>query len=232
MGDIRNKIITISGDPRSGKSTIVRYLIEMFEKMGLSVKVIESGKRFREISQRRYFEKYPDRTDAKQADIQADEDFAKERSEIDKEVDEWLASLGKIINSKDTPNNIYIIDSRLAWFFLKEEETYDLRITVEDEIEAGRRALNDKSKGLQDSYINLQDAIEHTSKRRMLEIERFAKRGINIQDSRNFNFNKDTSNIKMEDLPQLATQIALDALEYWKRRDDKDKIRQNGDEER
>lgn len=232
MSDIKNKIFTISGDPRSGKSTIVKYLVEIFEGLGFEVKILESGKKFREISQRRYLEKYPDRIEAKQADIQADEDFAKERAEIDQEVDQWLASLGDIINSKDTPNVIYIIDSRLAWHFMN-ADSFDACITVNDKVEAGKRAFNDKSKGPQDSYNTLEEAIEHTLKRALAEIKRFAERGINKNDPNNFDYVKDTSNVKFEETLQVAIEIALRALQYWKiRKRENSVLTQNKGDER
>lgn len=225
MSKIRNKIITVSGDPRSGKSTIIKYLVKIFENMGFRVHVLESGAKFREISQRRYLEKYPDRVDAKQSDIQADESFAEERRQIDEEVDQWLRDLKKIINCKDTPNDIYIVDSRLAWFFFGEEEqdgeeeSFDMRITVDDEIEAGRRALNDKSKGPNDLYDKLTDAVEHTKKRKEAERKRYGERGINIGNPKNFNYNKDTSHVKIEELEKLAQEIVVEVLSYWRKRE-------------
>lgn len=219
MSKIRNKIITISGDPRSGKTTLVEYLVEILENMGFRVHVRASGDKYREISQQRYLEKYPDRVNAKQADIQTDESFAKERREIDEEVDRWLVSLREIINCKETPKDIYIIDSRLAWYFMGEGESYDVRITVKNKIEAGRRALKDKSKGPQDSYKDLPDAVEHTSRRTIAERERYIARGIDIEDSNNFNYNKDTSDIEIGEYRQLAMEIIEGAFTFWKKRE-------------
>lgn len=215
MNGIRNKILTISGDPRSGKSTIVKYLVEILENIGYEVRIYESGNKFREISQRRYLEMYPDRIDAKQADIQADEDFAKERDKIDEEVDQWLASLGDTINSEDTPNVIYIVDSRLAFHFMN-ADSFDACITVNDKVEAGMRAYNDKSKGPQDSYDTPEEAIKHTLARALAEIRRFAERGINKNDPNNFDYIKDTSHITLEQLPQLAREIYERAMQFWR----------------
>lgn len=215
MGDIRNKILTISGDPRSGKSTIVKCLVQILENMGYEVRIYESGIKFRDISQRRYSKMYPDRIDAKQADIQSDEEFAKERDKIDKEVDDWLKGLGNEINSEDTPNVIYIVDSRLAFHYMN-ADSFDACITVNDKVEAGMRAYKDKSKGPQDSYDTPEEAIIHTLARALAEIERFAEKGINKNDPNNFDYIKDTSHVTLQELPQLAREIYERAMQFWR----------------
>lgn len=69
MSEIKNKIITISGEPASGKSTVVKAFKEKSENMGYTVHIISTGLVFREIIKKEYLKMYPDRTDANLADI-------------------------------------------------------------------------------------------------------------------------------------------------------------------
>ena len=69
MNEIRNKIITISGKPASGKSTVVKALKEKSENMEYTVHIISTGLVFRKIIKKEYLKMYPDRTDANLADI-------------------------------------------------------------------------------------------------------------------------------------------------------------------
>ena len=72
MEKIRNKIITISGEPASGKSTAVSAIKNKYEKMGYNVHIISVGKVFREMAIKQYLKKYPDRRNTSLADIQND----------------------------------------------------------------------------------------------------------------------------------------------------------------
>lgn len=69
MNEIRNKIITISGKPASGKSAVVKALKEKSENMEYTVHIISTGLVFRKIIKKEYLKMYPDRTDANLADI-------------------------------------------------------------------------------------------------------------------------------------------------------------------
>ena len=72
MEKIKNKIITISGEPASGKSTVVREIKNKYEKIGYTVHIISVGNVFRELVKKEYLKKYPDRTNVSLADIQND----------------------------------------------------------------------------------------------------------------------------------------------------------------
>ena len=188
---IRNKIITISGEPRSGKSTVVKEIVKKYQELGFCVHVIETGKLFREISQKEYLKMYPDRIDTNQADIQDDATFAKKRTEIDAAIDGMIAELGESINSEEKPNDVYIIDSRLAWHNIP--DSYAIRLTVDERI-AGERAFKDKSKGSQDSYDTVEDATEKTKQRKLGEVRRYKQRyGVDLTDPKNYDLIVDTS---------------------------------------
>ena len=150
MNKIRNKIITISGEPRSGKTTVVNQLKQKYEDMGYNVHVILTGHYFREVIVEEYLKMYPDRVNANLADIQTDEAFSHKRNQIDELVDRKMREKGEEINSKERPNDVYIIDSRLAWHNIP--LSYAVRLTVDEKV-AGERAFKDTSKGIKD-YIN------------------------------------------------------------------------------
>ena len=75
MNKIKNKIITISGEPASGKSTVVKVIEEKYKKCGYKVHIISVGEVFRETIKKEYLKMYPDKKDANLADIQSDVAF-------------------------------------------------------------------------------------------------------------------------------------------------------------
>lgn len=201
MNKIKNKIITISGEPASGKSTLVKKMGEKYRKMGYSVHIIITGHIFRDRVKKEYLRMYPDRTDANLADIQVDETFAEKRTEIDTAIDEWVAQFGNEINSRERPNDVYIIDSRLAWHNIP--ESYAVRLTVDERI-AGQRVFNDQTRGSEDSYDTIEEAIEKTRQRKLGEIERYKKRyDVDLADTKNYDLIIDSSHLKPEQLAEM-----------------------------
>lgn len=191
MSEIKNKIITISGEPVSGKSTVVKSLIKKYEEEGFNVHVISTGNLFREVIKEEYLKMYPDRIDANLADIQADESFAKKRAEIDGLIDGMIAEKGKEINSKERPNDVYIIDSRLAWHNIP--DSYAVRLTVDEKI-AGQRVFDDNTRGSEDAYKTVEEAVEKTRQRKLGEIERYKERyGVDLINPENYDLIVDTS---------------------------------------
>lgn len=170
MSEIRNKIITISGEPVSGKSTVVKAITKEYEKQGYTVHKISIGSLFREIAKKEYLKKYPDRVNANIADIQADKDFAENIRLIDEMVDTEVKRRGQEINREERPNDVYIVDSRLAWNQIP--EAYSIRLTVNERI-AGLRVFRDTTRGSEDQYKTVEEAIEKTRERKQQEIERY-----------------------------------------------------------
>lgn len=202
MSEIRNKIITISGEPVSGKSTVVKKLEEEYKKMGYRVHIVTTGHIFRERAKKEYLKMYPDRKDANLADIQADETFASKRAEIDATIDGTIAQMGKEINSEERTNDVYIIDSRLAWHNIP--ESYAVRLTVNEKI-AGQRVFADQSRGSEDSYESVEEATEKTRQRKLGEIARYKQRyGVDLADQANYDLIVDTS---YSNTPELTSII-------------------------
>lgn len=197
-------VITISGVPRSGKSTVVKYLIEGYEKLGYDVELIETGCEFRRRSEQAYKQMHPEKQNVNQADIQADPEFAKVRSVIDSTIDGWVQEIGERIKTEGKENKVYIVDSRLAWKNIP--DSFAVRLTVDEEI-AGERALKDKSKGPNDSYDSKEEATRKTKERMLGEIARYKERyGVDLTDPNNYDFIADTSYVDPEELARWIMQ--------------------------
>ena len=219
MDKIRNRIITISGEPASGKSTVVKEIKRKYEEQGFCVHIISVGDVFREMIKKEYLKKYPDRTNSSLADIQNDEEFMSKIHSIDSLVDGEVARKGKEINEKERPNDVYIIDSRLAWSNVP--NSYAIRLTVNDAI-AGKRVFYDKTRGSEDQYETLDEAIQKTKKRKLGEIERYKERyGIDLLDENNYDLVVDTSYTNTKELADIivtgeeAYRTGKSYPKYW-----------------
>lgn len=219
MEDIRNKIITISGEPASGKSTVVKEIKRKYEEQGFCVHIISVGDVFREMIKKEYLKKYPDRTNSSLADIQNDEEFMSKIHSIDSLVDGEVARKGKEINEKERPNDVYIIDSRLAWSNVP--NSYAIRLTVNDAI-AGKRVFYDKTRGSEDQYETLDVAIKKTRERKLGEIERYKERyNIDLSDENNYDLIVDTSYTDTKELAGIivngeeAFRTGKPYSKYW-----------------
>ena len=90
MENIRNKIITISGEPASGKSTVVKEIKSKYEKQGFNVYIISVGDVFRETVKKEYLKRYPDRINVSLADIQNDKEFMAKLQRLTKKKDQTM----------------------------------------------------------------------------------------------------------------------------------------------
>lgn len=204
MKKIRNKIITISGEPVSGKSTVVKLIRDKYEKMGNKVQIISVGNIFRQLIQEEYYRTYPDRKNVSLTEIQTDEEFKEKRNKIDKMVDGEIARRGQLINQTEQPNTVYIIDSRLAWHNIP--DSYAIRLTVNEKI-AGKRVFDDQTRGVEDKFYSLDEAIEQTRKRKLSEIQRYKERyGVDLTNPDNYDLIVDTSFSNPRELAQIIVE--------------------------
>lgn len=202
MGEIRNKIITISGEPKSGKSTVIGIVKEKYEKRGFNVHVISIGQLFRDCMKEEWAKVHPERPNTNLADMQEDESFAPIRSQIDTMLDkEIVEKKGKEINSKERPNDVYIVDARLAWKNIP--ESFAIRLTIDERI-AGERAFLDKDRGSEDEYETVEEAREKTKQRKLGEISRYKEiYGVDITEPENYNLIANTSYCSVEELADI-----------------------------
>ena len=193
-----NKIITISGEPASGKSTVIKDLKKKLEEQGKQVTVLSVGKMFREIAQKEGLS------------IEEFNEQLKHRSDIDLKIDSMTKKYGENFNKTRGKGEILIIDSRLAWKTVP--DSFAVRLTTIDRI-AAQRVFNDKKRGKEDKYETLEEALEATSERKKGEVERYKMRyGVDLEDENNYNLVIDTS---FSDVGDISNTI-LECFELQK----------------
>lgn len=186
-----NNIITVSGDPGSGKTSTIKVLNRIFEQEKKKVKVYSTGAIFRKLAE----EKGMTVTEFNQF-------LEKQKCDTDAEIDNAIKRLGKKIIKQKDKSVIYIIDSRLAWYNIP--QSFKVRLTVADEI-AGERIFSDKTRGEEDRYNTLEDAINETRERKQSERERYLELygdKADISDPSNFDINIDTSLVTPEEVAE------------------------------
>lgn len=156
-------IITITGKPCSGKSTVANLLVEQhgFTRIGV-------GDMFKE--------------EAKKRGMSAEEfnAFCLSDPSYDFFIDNKTAEMGRKHEKED-----YIFDSRLAWHFVPKS----FKVFVDlDENEMANRLVNSDRTG-KEKYSTFEEAKASLCNRENLERERYKKiYNIDIYDLNNFDF--------------------------------------------
>lgn len=256
MNNIKNKIITLSGEPVSGKGTAVKNLIKKLEELGYSkdqIHLESTGNDFRryfnsiidlilnlnnkdelvEICKRDELKQFFDNEDYRKIlskaianlikedadlscfsiqDANNREDFKEIRSIVDTLIDEKMKEKGKIINQEEHPNEIWIIDSRLAFYNIP--EAFSVRLTTKPDV-AGKRLYNDKTRGKEDSkYNDIKEATKEREERRIGEKKRYLKRyGVDLEDENNYDLIIDTSFSSPSDI----AEVILECENYYEK---------------
>ena len=169
------KIISITGDLGSGKSTVSNLL---YKRLGYDY--IYTGKIQREIAGRygmttlelnKYSETHP---------------------EIDEEIDATFRSLNDSAN--------LVVDSRLAWFFIPKSFKVFLKT---DLIVSANRILNDSQRE-EERYLSKEEAVNKIIARKKSENERYMELyGADCSNLSNFNLIVDTSFITPERVAEI-----------------------------
>lgn len=158
--------ITLTGDLGSGKSAVSKILCQ---RTGYDY--YSTGKIQRQLA----------------AEMGIDTLEMNRRADTDPTIDERIDSI--FIELGHDPNG-YVVDSRLAWFFLP--ASFKVYLKVEP-AEAVRRILSDphrKSEG----YESAEEAVEKIAARKLSENERFLKKyGADCANLHNFDLVIDTS---------------------------------------
>ena len=166
------KIITITGDLGSGKSTVSNLLCD-----GLKYNYIYTGKIQREIANR-----------YQMTTLELNQ-YAETHPEIDEEIDATFKSLN---DSADL-----IVDSRLAWFFIPNSFKVFLKVDIHVAVSRIFGDLQRKN----EKYSSAEEAVKHIIARKESENKRYMELyGANCSDLSNFNAVIDTSLINPKEV--------------------------------
>lgn len=188
-----NLIISISGDPGSGKTTVKNLLADKYKEEGLEVVDISIGNIFREMAQ------------SMNMHISEFNQYVKGHPEVDKMIDNRIIELGKKIKQEPFSNKAYIIDSRMAWNFIP--DSLKVRLSV-DPLIAGERVFNaERSK--EDSYNSIEDATVESYKRKLHEINRYKEKyDVDIGNPINYDLVINTSFANEKDVANVIKTCA------------------------
>lgn len=246
-----SRIVSISGNPVSGKSTVVNKIIEKLKEKGFSdenIHLISTGTMFRKYfnklmslisnidNKEKMIENSKD-TDIKRilrnptyrekvrdlcislkqsginpkefdiANANTSQELGSIRHIIDEIVDSEMADLGKQIVEKNNPDEVWLIDSRLAFHNIP--ESFAVRLTVRDKV-AAERLFNDTSRGKEDSnYKSLEEAEKKVIERKHGEQERYKRRyEIDLEDQDNYDLIIDTSYADIDEIADTILKCA------------------------
>lgn len=183
------RIITLSGEPGAGKTTVLNHLKNFYEKKGFTVETHLVGQIFRQIA---------DSLGIPVAELNKNSAC---HPEIDKMLDDELKEYSAKINSSPSENTVYLIDSRMAWEFV--DNSFSVRLTVPT-IDAGKRIFADSTRSQTDKYSCLEDAIEQTATRKKAEIDKYRRLyGVDLSDPNNYQLVIDTKDSKPSKIAEL-----------------------------
>lgn len=160
-------IITISGDIGSGKSTVANLVAEK-----LKYKLYSTGSIFRSI--------------AKEMNISLKElgELSKKTDKYDKQIDNFQKELGE-------KEDDFVLEGRLGFHFIPHSFKVCLRINVK---EAAKCIIKDKRKD--ETYIDLNEALQHIKNRRKSEKKRYKKLyNVDIENNSQFDLVINTTNL-------------------------------------
>lgn len=256
-----NNIITISGEPVSGKGTVVKSLIEKLENEGYtqdSIHVVTTGHEFRrffnsiiefaknidnlevlkELGETEELQQILSNRDYRGilmstiseikrsnidiqnfniADANNSPEFADIRRVVDQLIDDNIKKLGIEISKEEHDDEIWIIDSRLAFHNIP--HSFSIRLTANPNV-AAQRLFNDSSRSNEDKYSSVEEAKTEREERRIGEIQRYKDRyGVDLENPDNYKLIVDTSYSTIEDISNTiltCSQLDKDGKSYSK----------------
>lgn len=176
--------ITIAGDLGSGKSTVSKLIAD--EK---KFNIYSTGDIQRNIAAKHNM-----------STLELNE-YMKTHPEIDDEIDNYTKEL-------NTAKESFILDSRMAWFFIP--DSFKLYLRVQSRI-AANRVYQDQIR-VSEKYKDIDAAEKLILKRKQIENERFKKLyNVNCNDLDNYDFVIDTSYAAPEEL----SRVIINQFERW-----------------
>jgi cytidylate kinase len=189
-----NMIISFSGAPGSGKSTIAQMLAD-------------------KLAWSRYYMGGLRREEAKKRGMTLEEynKLGEEDPATDKEIDEYVESLGR-------NNDNFIIEGRTCWYFIP----HSLKIYLDVDKEAGAKRIfsslqrkNDRNEA--SDLKSWQDVLDSNERRIASDNTRYRKYyGINAYDPKNYDFYLDTTNLTPEEVFQSVYEQVKNNLDNKK----------------
>jgi cytidylate kinase len=171
---MKAKIITLTGDLGSGKSTVSNLLCEK-----LKYGYIHTGKIQRDIA---------DRYNMTTLELN---EYSETHPEIDAEID-------SIFKSLNTASHL-VVDSRMAWFFIPDSFKVFLKTDIAvaaERISADRQRKNEK-------YTSPEEAVKNIAARKTSENRRYLELyGANCSDFSSFDLVADTSRTTPEQVAE------------------------------
>jgi len=178
------RIISITGDVGSGKSTVARIVAET-----LQCELVSTGAIQRQIA-----------AEAGVSTLRLNEISMADRS-IDDRIDDHLRALGRSSRS-------IVIDSRLAWFFVP--DSYKVYITVDPVIAAQRLMSAHRA---EEPYASVSEALKASLRRKTLENSRFtALYDVHCEDMRNYDLVVDSTMADALQVSQLVFSEAKSGI--------------------
>ena len=185
---MKKNIISISGELASGKSTIIKILMDK-----LNYTVYRNGEYFRNLAKE------------KNMSVTEFNEYVEDHPEIDRQIENSAA-----LYAKD--HNNFIIDARLGWYAVPESFKVYVKVDID---EAARRAFNDENRKETENFKTIKEQKEDIIKRYNLENERyFNLYGIHKEDLSNYDFVIDTTNITPN---EAASIIEKEYLKWLKK---------------
>ena len=146
------------------------------------------------------------------------EEFLPIRSIIDSIIDQRVADMGKEINSEPRPDEVWIFDSRLAFYNIP--EAFAVRL-INDERVAAQRLFNDQERGAEDSnYANVTEAMNAVIGRKLAETKRYIDiYNVDLNDESHYDMIVDTSYATPDDIAKniIRCSKAYHSIENGKR---------------
>ena len=165
-------IITISGMPGSGKSTIGKKLCEKYKLKRFSV-----GDFRRELAKK------------KGLSLAELNKIGEKERWTDEEADNWQINLGK-------KEDNFVIDGRISYFFIPNSIKIFLAVSFE---EGAKRIGMDKREG--ENAKNMDGMIKLIKERAESDLKRYKLYyNINPNDKKNYDFVLDTTNLPIEEV--------------------------------
>ena len=166
--------ITITGALGSGKSTVAKKIAN-----DLGLIYYSTGQAQRAIAQRMGI------TTLKLNKL----------AETDKSIDDKIDGVIKKMNND---GQLYVVDSRLAWYFMPASLKIKLNVSPE---EAAKRIFNDTLRQGEKNYNTEKEVLSEIRQRRQSERERFLQYyHIDIEDESNFDLIIDTTNLTIDEV--------------------------------